>query len=177
MSTITSAASSLQSLSSSLDSKGTATASQLLGENFENILSSEIQGKESLLTASTGNIKDSLEGVFNELKLGIATSFVAGLSGDDSATSTGESTDTAETDSTLEQATNTESSEALASDSEQDETTAEESELSALDIQQTADDAVDTLQSASLDSISIESETKNAISMLQEKLRESMEGK
>ncbi|MEG3753459.1 hypothetical protein [Psychromonas arctica] len=177
MSTINSAASSLQSLSSSLDSKGTADAGKLLGGNFEDILSSEMLGKDTLVTASTGNIKDSLEGVFDELKLGIATSFVAGLSGDDSATSTGASAEKAATDSDIEQAADTEQSETLASDSEEQITTVEDTDLSALDIQQTADDAINTLQSPAIDNISIESETKNAISMLQEKLRESMQGK
>jgi len=177
MSTINSAASSLQSLSSSLDSKGTAAAGKLLGGSFEDILSSEMLGKDAVVTASTGNIKDSLEGVFDELKLGIATSFVAGLSGDDSATSTGASAEKAATDSDIEQEADTEQSETLASDSEEQSTTAEDSDLSALDIQQTADDAINTLQSTAIDNISIESETKNAISMLQEKLRESMQGK
>ena len=177
MSTINPAANSIQSLSSSLGTNGKETANKLLGESFENILSSEIQGKDALITASTGNIKDSLEGVFDELKLGIATSFVAGLSGDDSATSTGESAEQTDTESLTEQAATDEESETVAADSEQDEVTSEEPDLSALDIQQTADDTVETLQSAAIDNISIESETKNAISMLQEKLRESMEGK
>jgi len=40
-----------------------------------------------LLTASTPTtIKDSIESVFDELSLGIATSFVAAMSGEDSAT-------------------------------------------------------------------------------------------
>jgi len=189
MSTINSAANSLQSLSSSSNSTGTAAASKLLGESFENVLSSQIQGNESLVTASTANIKDNLEGVFDELQLGIATSFVAGLSGDDSATSTGASAEQAETATDTAQQTTTDQSEtaaaedtsteelAASSESELTDASTEEADLSALDIQQTADDAVDTLQSAALDNISIESQTKNAISMLQEKLRESMQGK
>jgi hypothetical protein len=98
---------------------GSSSSSALSGEAFEKVLDFAMDSKSlvlpapvnaavdlgleafnitGLLSSSSTSIQDGIEDVFSDLSVGIATSFVAALSGDDSATAvTADITDTAET--------------------------------------------------------------------------------
>ena len=126
MSTL-SAINSVQSQLTNLSTTSTATDTLLSGESFETALDIAMDAKslilptpinsavdigvdlledQGLLSTATNatSIKESFSGVFDELSIGIASSFVAALSGADSATEITPTTDNSVLETTTETA-------------------------------------------------------------------------